>query len=235
MLITDDFLNTIIIIISMKRFLSLFIACLILAAPAYSWGWFKKSKEEPKSENVMDNPGYKGTLPKLNKNYETKEEKVVTPIYESDEDFTDPAALKPIPRSNPAFVNIILKSDKSSDYLNNVNDMITYVEKLIDSIENNESDQLFIAKARIFKFKVDNLKRMYNGKSESYYPGYKKLQQTGAHTDAIATLREEAVTYKKYLAYQTTGSVYNPANIAQQLEYLLSELQDTLMILKEER
>ena len=40
---------------------------------------------------------------------------------------------------------------------------------------------------------------------------------------------------KKYLAYQTTGSVYNPANIAVQLDYLLEELNDTLMVLKEER
>ena len=114
-------------------------------------------------------------------------------------------------------------------------DMIGYVEKLIESIENQESDQLFIAKARVFKFKVDYLKKLYEGKSESYYASYKQLQRTGAHTDAIATLRQEAVIYKKYLAYQTTGSVYNPANIAQQLEYLLAELQDTLMILKDER
>ncbi len=219
----------------MRKVLVLVIACMILSVQAsYSWGWFKK-KEEPVSDNVMDNPGYNGTLPDLNKNYKLPDEKVVTPIYESDEDFTDPSTLKPVPRNNPAFVNIILKSDKSSSYLNDINDMIGYVEKLIESIENQESDQLFIAKARVFKFKVDYLKKLYEGKSESYYASYKQLQRTGAHTDAIATLRQEAVIYKKYLAYQTTGSVYNPANIAQQLEYLLAELQDTLMILKDER
>ena len=113
--------------------------------------------------------------------------------------------------------------------------MIAHIEKLIDSIENEESAQLFIAKARIFKFKVDHLERIYKGKSESYYASYKKLQQVGAQTATVATLRNEAFTYKKYLAYQTTGSVYNPANIALQLEYLHSELKDTLMILKEER
>ncbi len=218
----------------MRKVLVLIIACMIITAPAYSWGWFKK-KEAPVSDNVMENPGYKGTLPDLEKDYKVPKEKVVTPIYESDEDFTDPSTLKPTPRDNPAFVNIILKSDKSSSYLNDVNDMIGYVEKLIDSIENQESDQLFIAKARVFKLKVDHLKKVYDGKSESYYASYRQLQKTGAHTDAVATLRQEAVVYKKYLAYQTTGSVYNPANIALQLEYLLSELQDTLMILKDER
>ncbi len=218
----------------MRKTLSVILVCIILSSPAYSW-WWSKNDTQPVSDNIMDNPGYKGTLPDLQKDYKQPDEKVVTPIYESDEDFTDPSTLKPTPRDNPAFVNIILKSDKTSDYLNNINDMIVYVEKLIDSIENNESDQLFIAKARIFKFKVDHLKKLYEGKSESYYASYKQLQQTGTHTDAIATLREEAVIYKKYLAYQTTGSVYNPANIAQQLEYLLAELQETLMILKDER
>lgn len=219
----------------MRKFLSLLVLCSFVSAPAYSWGWFGKKKSEPvKSEDIMENSGYNGKLPDLNK-YKEPAQKAVTPIYETNENFDDPETLKPTPRDNPAFVNIILKSDKSSSYLNHINEMITYVEKLIDSIENEESDQLFIAKARVFKFKVDYLKKIYDGKSECYYDSYKKLQQVGAQTATIATLRNEAVTYKRYLAYQTTGSVYNPANIAQQLEYLKSELNETLMILKEER
>ena len=221
----------------MERFFISVLACLVLATPAYSWGWFKKS-EPAKSENAMENEGYKGTLPKLEKEVSkppAQEKKEVAPLYEANEQFDDPATLKPVPRDNPAFVNIILKSDKSSAYLDKINEMIICVEKLIDSIENEESDQLFIAKARIFKFKVDYLKELYEGKSECHYASYKKLQQVGGQTATIATLRNEAVTYKRYLAYQTTGSVYNPANIALQLEYLLAELQDTLMILKDER
>lgn len=218
----------------MRKFLALLIACIIITTPAYSWGIFSKKKEKQASENPMENPGYNGNLPDLTK-HKTPEKKKVAPVYETNEDFGDPATLKPVPRDNPAFVNIILKEDKESQYLNHINDMITYVERLIDSIENQENEQLFVAKARVFKFKVDHLKTIYEGKSESYYPSYKKLQAVGAHASNIATLRNEAVTYKKYLAYQTTGSVYNPANIAVQLEYLLEELNDTLMVLREER
>lgn len=220
----------------MRKFLATIIAISFLTTPAYSWWWSKKT-DKPKSDNVLENEGYKGSLPKLDKHSipPEKEQKVVSPIYEANEAFDDPELLKPTPRENPAFVNIILKTDKSSEYLNHVNDMMSYVEKLIDSIENEDSDQHFIAKARIFKFKVDHFQKIYEGKPESYYAGYKKLQQVGAQTDTIATLRNEAFTYKKYLAYQTTGSVYNPANIALQMEYLLSELKDTLAILKDER
>ncbi len=224
----------------MKRIFALILVLTIITTPAYSWGWSKSKNTPQKSEDIMENPGYNGNLPDLNKHKpkeEKKEEdkKTLTPLYEADEDFKDPSLLKPTPRDNPAFVNIILKTEKSSPYLNHINELIPYVEKLIDSIESEENEQLFIAKARIFKFKIDHLKRLYDGKSESYYPSYKKLQQVGAQTSTVATLREEAVTYKKYLAYQTTGSVYNPANIAMQLEYLLKELNDTLIIMKDER
>lgn len=219
----------------MRKFLSTLLVLSVISTPSYAWWWTKKT--EPKSDNIMENKGYNGALPNLNKHQipPKEDKKVASPVFEANEQFNDPTTLKPIPRDNPAFVNIILKTDKSSDYLNHVNEMIGYVEKLIDSIENEESDQLFIAKARVFKFKVDHLKKLYEGKSESYYASYKRLQQVGAQTDTIATLRYEAYTYKRYLAYQTTGSVYNPANVAQQLEYLREELQDTLMILKEER
>ena len=230
----DDFFIDVIIINSMKKFLALLIACMIFTTPAYSWGIFSKKKEKQTSENPMENPGYNGDLPDLNK-HKTPENKKVPPVYETNEDFGDPATLKPVPRDNPAFVNIILKEDKESQYLNHINGMIPYVERLIDSIENQENEQLFVVKARVFKFKVDHLKTLYDGKSECYYPSYKKLQAVGAHASNIATLRNEAVVYKKYLAYQTTGSVYNPANIAVQLDYLLEELNDTLVVLKEER
>lgn len=218
----------------MRKFFSILLVLSLVSTPAYSWWWSKKA-ETP--DNIMENKGYNGDLPNLNKHViPPKEDKAIaTPVFEANEQFDDPATLKPTPRDNPAFVNIILKSDKSSKYLNHINEMISQIEKLIDSIDNAESDQLFVAKARVFKFKVDHLKRLYDGKSESFFLSYKKLQQVGAQTDTIATLRHEAVTYKRYLAYQTTGSVYNPANIAQQLEYLRTELQDTLMILKEER
>ena len=48
------------------------------------------------------------------------------------------------------------------------------------------------------------------------------------------TLRREAVTYQKYLAYQESGSIYNPANIEQQLDYLKDEIKSAILLLREE-
>ena len=42
----------------------------------------------------------------------------------------------------------------------------------------------------------------------------------GTHVNSIATLRGEAAKYSKYLAYESTGAIYAPDNVNQQLEYL---------------
>ena len=56
----DDFYSHIIIINSMRKFLAILIACMILTTPAYSWGIFSKKKEKQASENPMENPGDNG-------------------------------------------------------------------------------------------------------------------------------------------------------------------------------
>ena len=55
----------------------------------------------------------------------------------------------------------------------------------------------------------------------------------GTHVNSIATLRGEAAKYSKYLAYESTGAIYAPDNVNQQLEYLKQELEDVLVILKQ--
>ena len=108
------------------------------------------------------------------------------------------------------------------------------LEKLVDSIEDNESLQLFITKANLLTLNIDNLAEKYKGKPESYYESFRKLQEVNNYVKSISTLRREAVTYQRYLAYSTTGSIYNPENIAQQLEYLTEELTTAILLLKEE-
>ena len=81
---------------------------------------------------------------------------------------------------------------------------------------------------------LDYLITKYNGQPESYYESFKKLMEVNNSVKSIAQLRREAVTYQRYLAYQTTGSIYNPENINQQLQYLLEELNNVVIMLKQE-
>ena len=214
----------------MKKFL----ICLILlniALPSHAFLWFKKDKA---LEKELQGKGYAGTLPSLGDKIEKSKTKVTTPIFESLENFNDPADLKPVPEDNPAFINIIQKKDKTSNFAEDANEIIPMLEKLVDSIEDNESLQLFITKANLLTLNIDNLAEKYKGKPESYYESFRKLEEINRFVKSISQLRREAVTYQRYLAYQETGSIYNPENINQQLQYLLDELNSTVIMLREE-
>lgn len=58
-----------------------------------------------------------GTLPDVSKSFQTSDPKSAKPLYEKTKDFNSANEVKPAPRDNPAFVNIMLKTDKTSPYL----------------------------------------------------------------------------------------------------------------------
>ena len=182
----------------------------------------------------MQGKGYAGTLPNLGDKIEKTKTKVTTPIFESQDGFNNPSDLKPVPKDNPAFINIIQKKDKTSEFTNDAAEIIPMLEKLVDCIDDNENLQLFITKANLLTLNIDNLTEKYNGKPESYYESFRKLQEVNRYVKSIAALRREAVTYQRYLAYSSSGSIYNPDNINQQLQYLLEELNSAILLLRRE-
>ena len=71
-------------------------------------------------------------------------------------------------------------------------------------------------------------------KIDSYFESFKKLAEVNRYVKTVSSLKKEAVDYQRYLAYQTSGSIYNPENISQQTQYLLEELNNALILLKHE-
>lgn len=207
------------------------ILVLMLALPSQAWWWDKKDKA---LEAELQGKGYAGTLPDLNRTIQPKQKKVATPIFESQEGFNNPSDLKPVPKENPAFIDIISKKDKTSTYVIDANEIIPLIEKLADTIEEEGSVQLFVTRANVLTMNLDYLKTKYDGQPESYYESFKKLMEINQFTKTVAQLRREAITYQRYLAYQSTGSIYNPENINQQLQYLLEELNSAVILLKQE-
>lgn len=185
------------------------------------------------SESVMKQKGYEGSLPDILDKFQTSRPASATPVFEAEEGFDDPDKLKPVPRENPAFVNIILKKDKTSTYIHDINKIIPLVEVLIDSIENEDNVQRFVAKATNLEFAIGGLRDTFEGKPESFYQSYVKLMALCMHVKAMAELRREGAEYNRYLAYQAAGSVFAPDNVNKELQYLLDELQEVLVILRE--
>ncbi len=185
------------------------------------------------NNSTFESKGYVGTLPNLTRQYAPSEPKTSKPVYEKVQNFNSADQIKPIPRDNPAFVNIILKQDKTSKYVNDINEFIPMLEKIYDSIENDESVQLFNAKVYYFNKNADYLKQKYDEKPEGEFISFKKLMELSTHTKSIALLRSEAIKYNPYLAYSGAGYIYDPNNISQQLEYLKAEVKKTILMLKD--
>lgn len=79
------------------------------ALPSHAFFWNKKDKA---LEKELQGKGYAGTLPNLGDKIEKTKTKVTTPIFESQDGFNNPSDLKPVPKDNPAFINIIQKKIK---------------------------------------------------------------------------------------------------------------------------
>ena len=165
---------------------------------------------------------------------EKEVKKTVKPVFESQKGFDDPSELKPVPRDNPAFIDIITKQDKTSEYVKDANEIIPMLEKLADSIEEDANVQLFVTRANVLTMNLDNLMQKYDGQPESYYESFRKLMEVNQYTKTISQLRREAIVYQRYLAYQASGSIYNPENINQQLQYLLEEINGAIIMLRQE-
>ena len=213
----------------MKKVFGFFILIIILALPTSA----KTMDNTIDSMNIQSQKGYIGTLPDVTAKFKPSAPAEATPVFEAQQGFDDPDMLKPVPKNNPAFINIMYKQDKHNQYLKDVARIIPIVEQLIDGIENEISSQIFVAKADLLYLNIDALRRKYEGKPESYYLSFTKLMPLGTHAKSIATLRSEAERYNKYLAYQSSGAIYAPDNVNQQLDYLRQELEDVLVILKQ--
>ncbi len=214
----------------MKKFWVILLITM-LALPVFA----SKKEAQPNipSQTFMNQKGYEGSLPDIIDKFQPSKPASATPVFEAEEGFDDPDKLKPTPRDNPAFVNIILKKDKTSTYIYDINKIILLVEALIDCIENEENVQLFVAKATNLEFAIGGLRDSFEGKPESYYTSYVKLMSLCMHVKAMAELRREGAEYNRYLAYQAAGSVFAPDNVNKELHYLLDELQEVLVILRE--
>ena len=204
-----------------KLFAIIFIAFFCL--PVYG------AKKNP----AFDGRGYVGTLPDLTRQYQPTEPKSTKPVIEQVENFHSSDQVKPIPRDNPAFVNIILKQDKTTRYVNDINEFIPMLEKIYDSIEDGENVQLFNAKVYFFNKNADYLRDKYVEKPEGEYISFKKLMELSTHAKSIALLRSEAQKYNPYLAYSGAGYIYDPDNITQQLEYLKKEVEQAILLLRD--
>ena len=185
------------------------------------------------NKSMSSNRGYVGTLPDLTRKNTVQEPEKPKMEAIPAKEFESEKVLKPVPIENPTFVNIILKPDKKSQYVNDLVEFIPILEEISDLIEDDSGVQLFNAKVFYFSKNATYFGEKYEGKPESYYVSYKKLMELNKHAQSVALLRTEAIKYNPYLMYQSEGYLYSPNNIREQLEYLKTEIGEVILVLRD--
>ena len=210
----------------MKKLLVILLISVLTPSCCYG-AFFKKDKVD-----IDSNDGYVGKLPDITKEYESNEAEVAPPIFDKTQDFHSGNAIKPIPRDDPSFVNIILKKEKTSEYVNDLQEFIEMLEKIYDSIEEKEDVQRFASRVYYLNANADYLKEKYSNKPESGFVSFKQIMKASDEAKEVLRIRSEAEKYKKYLAYTDTGYQYSKNNIDMQLFNLQLSLEKTINLLK---
>lgn len=214
----------------MKKILVLFLILFCFTPTAFANIFAKKPKVA-----ITNDSGYVGTLPDLEEGYRKSEPEEAAPSFEYQNGFNDPNQIKPAPRNNPAFINIIMKKDKTSRYINDLNYIISIIENLQTAVENKDNVQKFNAQSYFLKENVEYFRDKYKNKAEESYISFKKLMLLNTHVQAIAQLRLESEVYSPYVTAEGSGNMFTQNNINNQLDYLLAEIKETLVVLKDAR
>jgi len=183
---------------------------------------------------IPNGSGYVGTLPDVESGFPKPATEQTDPAFEYKDGFNDPYNIKPAPRDNPSFVNIIMKRDKTSQYVNDLNYIISIIEDLQTDIEDSQNVQKFNAESYFLKENVEYFRDKYKNKAEESYISFRKLMQLNTHVQSIAQLRLESEAYP-YVTAKSSGNLFTPNNIDTQLDYLLKEIKSTLVVLKATR
>ena len=210
----------------MKKLIAIIIILTLIVPAGYAKD--KKNKKEEMPQN-----GYLGKLPDITSHFSMYQDQDVEPTFEVNEDFNDPYKIKPAPRDNPSFVNIILKQDKTSQFVNEINELVFYLEKIRSTIEDGSNLQVFIARAYNLDKYVEFFREKYKNKPESSYASYKSVMELNSEIQALASLRREKEVYSPYVVSTSNGNAFSENNITTQTEYLLENLNKTIRILKE--
>ena len=180
--------------------------------------------------------GYVGTLPDVEAefSYMKKEhkEKAAAQYSVEELDKENENKLKPIPRDDDTYIDIIIKRDKTSKYTNDINSIIKILEKLRICLNTNGNIQIFNA---IVSNLIDNIEYVhteYKDKPESNYNSYNKLLMLSSQARETATFRTKSNALQKYLPYSSTDNIYTKENLDVKLENLLKSVNETIYVLK---
>lgn len=179
--------------------------------------------------------GYVGTLPDVEAEFaymkKEKNEKSASPFSVEQLDKENEKKLKPIPRNDDTYIDIVIKRDKNSKYTNDINHVLSILEKLRRCLNTNQDIQMFNA---IVSNLIDNIEYIhteYQNKDESNYLSYNKLLVLSQEARETASFRTKGLAIQKYMSYSAPNNIYTKENLDKKLESLLNNVNETIYVL----
>ena len=156
----------------------------------------------------------------------TKKESIKsTPKQYSEKDIKD-GLLLDAPLDDPLFLDVIIKKDKNSDYLNDLMKVKETLEKLKECINTNASIQFFNANVNVLDLQTKNLERKYQYTAYAQTNSYYAVRHVNYSAKVLGNLKFDANFYSRYMPLQ--DSIYTPQNIRVQSNALLEEIDRTI-------
>ncbi len=184
-------------------------------------------KRDKKPDVNLEGKGYYGTIPDINKDFEHKKEATQTIPQKqySEKDLKD-GLLLDAPLNDPLFLDVIIKKDKNSDYVNDLMKIKETLEKLKECIKNNASIQFFNANVNVLDLQTTNLEKKYQYSTYAQTNSYYAVRHVNYSAKVLGNLKFDANFYSRYMPIQ--DSVYAPKNIKEQSAALLNEIEQTI-------
>ena len=194
---------------------------------------FFKSKKK-KTQKEEDTRGYFGTLPDVNRDFSYKRQQETTTKAQDiiTEEEINKEGLKPVPQNDTLFIDNIVKKEKSSSYINDVQRTKLALENLKKCIEQQGDIQRFNGCVYLVDMYSKNLENKYKNQSDCLRDSYGHILSTSYRAKLLGNLMYEANYYARYIP--TQQGKYSKDNIEKEKQDLLNKINKTLFLISNE-
>lgn len=181
----------------------------------------KKTQPEPGSK------GYYGKLPDIGTDFEYKRETndTIPKKQYSEQDLKD-GLLLDAPLDDPLFLDVIIKKEKTSDYVNDLVKIKETLERLRQCVVDNASIQFFNANVNVLDLQTTNLEKKYQNTAYAQSNSYYAIRHVNYSAKILGNLKYDANFYSRYMPLK--DSAYSADNLKIKSQALLSEIDKTI-------
>ena len=184
-------------------------------------------KRDKKTEVNLEGKGYYGNLPNIGQDFEYKRETndTIPKKQYSEQDLKD-GLLLDAPLDDPLFLDVIIKTEKTSDYVNDLVKIKETLERLRQCVVDNASIQFFNANVNVLDLQTTNLEKKYQNTAYAQSNSYYAIRHVNYSAKILGNLKYDANFYSRYMPLK--DSAYSADNLKIKSQALLSEIDKTI-------